>query len=63
VEFSVGFGPCEFSGVVFGFEVFVAFGTAEAENFAVVADEHHAVAGVNRAGTEVAFLDSHFNNY
>jgi hypothetical protein len=62
VEFSVGFGPGQFSGVVFSFEVFVTFSAAEAEDFAVIADEHHAVTGVNRAGTEVTFLDSHFNN-
>ena len=62
VEFSVGFGPGEFSGVMFGFEVFVAFGSTKTEDFAVVTDEHHAVAGVDRAWTEVTFLDSHFNN-
>ena len=48
VEFSVGFGPGEFSGVVFGLEVFVALGSAELEDFAVVADESHAVSGVDR---------------
>jgi hypothetical protein len=49
MDFSVGFGPGEFSGVVFGFEVFVAFGTTESEDFAVVADEHHAMAWVDGA--------------
>ena len=48
MEFSVGFGPGEFSGVVFGFEVFVALGSAELEDFAVVADESHAMAWVDR---------------
>ena len=49
MEFSVGFGPGEFSGVVFGFEVFVALGSAELEDFAVVAYESHAVSGVDGA--------------
>jgi hypothetical protein len=34
---------------VFGLEVAVAFGTAEAEGLAVVTHEHHAVARVDRS--------------
>lgn len=47
VEFATGFGPGKFAGVVFCFEVAVAFGSAEAEGFAVVAHEHDSVAGVD----------------
>ena len=38
----------------------MAFGAAEAEGFGVVADEHHAVAGVAWGGAEVALFDTHF---
>jgi hypothetical protein len=47
VELATGLGPGEFAGVVFGLEVAVALGTAEAEVLAVVAHEHHSVAGVD----------------
>ncbi len=47
VELATGLGPGELAGVVFGLEVAVALGTAEAEDLAVVAHEHHSVAGVD----------------
>lgn len=62
VLLSIGFGPLEFSGIVFGLEMLVALGPAKAEGLAVIPDKHHAVAGVNRSRAEVAFLDPHFNN-
>lgn len=62
MQFSIGFGPLEFSRVVLGLEMFVAFGPAESEGLAIVPDEHHAMAGVDWPRAEVAFLDPHFNN-
>ena len=59
VQFSVCFGPCKFSGVVFGFEVSVAFGSAESEGFAVVSDEHDSVSWVDGTGTEITPLNPH----
>jgi hypothetical protein len=59
VEFAVGFGPCKFPGVVFGFEVFVALGPAESEHLAVIAHEDHTVTGIDWPRTEVALLYSH----
>lgn len=59
MKFTIGFGPGEFAGVVFGFEVAMAFGPAEAECFAVVSDEHDAVSGVDWPRAEVAPLYSH----
>jgi len=60
MELSVGFGPGEFSGVVFGLEVFVAFCSAEFEHLAVVTHEGHPVARVHRTRTEIALVDTHF---
>lgn len=62
VNFSVGFGPGEFSWVVFGLEMLVALSTTEFENFTVVTNEGHSMAWVNRTRAEVTLIDSHFNN-
>lgn len=56
---AIGLGPGDFTGVVLGFEVPVAFRAAETEHFAVVAHEGDAVAWVDWARAEVALLDSH----
>ena len=47
MDLAISFGPCEFSGVVFDLEVAMTFGPAEPESFAVVANEHDAVARVD----------------
>lgn len=59
IYFTGGFGPGKFSWVVFGFEVLVAFGSAEPKCFTVVSDKHHAVPRVDWARTEVAFFNPH----
>lgn len=48
MKFSVGFGPGEFSWVMFGFEVFVAFSSAEFENLAIITNESHSMAWIHR---------------
>ena len=48
VDFSVGFGPGEFAWVMFGFEVTMTLGTAEAEGLAIVTDEHDSMSRVDR---------------
>ena len=47
IEFTCGFSPCEFSGVMFSFEMTMAFGPTEPKVFAIVPDEHNSVAGVD----------------
>lgn len=59
VEFAMGLGPGQLSGVVLGLEVAVALGPAESECFAIVPHEHHPVPRIYRARAEVAPLDSH----
>ena len=59
MDFTVGFGPFEFTGVMFGFEVSMAFGTTEFKHFRVITDELDAMARVDRARAEVAVLNSH----
>ena len=54
-----GLGPGRFTGVVLGLEVFVALGSAESENFAVVTYKLHAVTRVHRRRTEPTLLDTH----
>ena len=49
MEFSEGLGPSEFSRIVFGLEMTVAFGSAESKDLAVVTHEHDSVAGVDRS--------------
>ena len=53
-----GFCPGEFARVALHFEVFVAFGAAEAEGAGVVADEEDAFGGVAGGGAEVAGFDA-----
>lgn len=59
IEFAGSFGPGKLSGVMFGFEVTVAFGSAETEVFAVVSNEHNTVAWVDWPWAEVASFYSH----
>jgi len=56
---AVGFGPFDFARVSLEFEVFEAFGTAELEDLAVIADEGITVSWENVAGAEVALLNPH----
>ena len=49
VKFAGSLGPGELSGIVFGFEVTMAFGSAKTECFAVVPDEHYTMARVDWA--------------
>ena len=51
--------PFNFSGIALEFEVFEAFGTAELEYFAVIADEGVPMPREDVAGAEVALLDPH----
>jgi hypothetical protein len=44
---------------MFGFEMFMAFGSTEFEYFAIISDEGHSVSWIDRSGTEVTFLYSH----
>lgn len=62
MKFSVGFGPGEFSWIMFGFEVFVTFSTTEFENLAIVTNESHSMAWIDGARTKITLIDSHFNN-
>lgn len=62
MDFSVGFGPGEFSWIMFGFEVFVTFGTTEFENFAIITNESHSMTWIGGARTKITLFDSHFNN-
>ena len=62
MQFSISFGPGEFSGIVFGLEMLMALGPAELEHFTIIAHESHAVARVDWARAKVTFVDSHFNN-
>ena len=55
----MGFSPGEFSGIVFGFEVAMTFGSAEPEGFTVVSDEHDSVSRVDGAGAKIAPLNPH----
>ena len=59
MEFTIGFCPLEFPGVVFSFEMFMAFGSTEAKSFAIVPDKHHTVSGIDRSRTEIAFFNPH----
>lgn len=58
VRTAEGFGPCEFARVALHFEVLVAFGAAEAEDFGIVADEGDALGGIGGLRAEVAGFDS-----
>lgn len=40
----------------------MTFGFTESEYLAIVADKHHAVAGVNRPRTEITLLNTHAEN-
>ena len=62
VKLSVGFGPGEFSGIVFGLEMFMALSTAEFEHFTIVTDKGHPVTGIDRARAKVTLFNAHFNN-
>jgi hypothetical protein len=62
MKFSIGFGPCQFSWIVFGLKMFMALGSTKPEGFAVVSNKHNSVAWIYRSGAEVALLNSHFNN-
>lgn len=62
MKLSVSFCPGEFSGIMFGLEVFVTFGSTELENLAIVTNESHAVSWIDRTRTEIALIYSHFNN-
>ncbi len=62
MKFSISFGPGEFSGIMFGLEVFVAFGSTEFENFAVITNESHAMARIDWTRAKIALIYSHFNN-
>lgn len=59
IYFSGCFGPGESSRVVFGFEMFVAFWSAESKTLAVVSYEHHPMARIDRTRTEVTLLNPH----
>jgi hypothetical protein len=56
---TVGFGPSNLARVSFHFEVFETFRPTELKNFAVVTGEHHSMAWINIAGTEVTLLNAH----
>jgi hypothetical protein len=56
---AISLRPFDFSGIALEFEVFEAFGTAELEYFAVIADEGVPMPREDVAGAEVALLDPH----
>ena len=47
IEFTGGFSPCEFSGVVFGFEVTMAFRSTKPEGFTIISDKHNSVSRID----------------
>ena len=55
----IGLSPCQFSRVVFGFEMSVAFRTTESEIFTIIPDKQDSMPWVNRAWTEVTSLNPH----
>ena len=59
MKFSIGFGPGEFSGVVLGLEMSVAFRTTESEYLAIIPDEHDSMSRVDWTGAKIASLNSH----
>ena len=56
---SVGLGPLELSGVLLGFEEFVALAGAESEMLAVVAHKCRSMAWIYIARTEVTLFNTH----
>jgi hypothetical protein len=56
---TVGFSPFHLARIALELEVFEAFGTAELEHLAVIADKGITVSWENIAGAEVTLLYPH----
>ena len=49
MDLPICFGPLEFARIMFGFEMSIAFGPTELEQFRIVSDELDAMARIDRA--------------
>ena len=61
VDFSVGFGPGEFSWVMFGLEMLMTLGPTEFKHLAIIANKCHPMTRVNWSRTKVTLINAHFN--
>ena len=59
IEFTGSFSPCEFSRVMFGFEVAMTFWSTKSKGFAIISHEHDSMARIDWSGAKVTPLDSH----